>query len=40
MLPSNIKDMLLTQKDFCCLNYTVKFYGYCSECQEKIDLEK
>lgn len=35
MMPENIEKVLLKENGFICINYSVKFYGYCEECRKK-----
>lgn len=37
LLPENITRKILQKKGFKCVDYSIKFYGYCQECREKID---
>jgi Fur family transcriptional regulator, ferric uptake regulator len=36
LLPDDIKKKLLKENGFLCLDYNIKFYGYCKECREKM----
>jgi len=36
ILPKDIKNKLLEEKGFKCMTCSIKFYGYCKECREKM----
>lgn len=34
LFPEDIEEKILKEKDFKCVHYTTKFYGYCAQCRK------